>query len=352
MRWLFNHGLSSSELYAGSDLEFLDKDDSWFKNNLKIEQPDVYYYFGYIFLTSLDMVINKVMKEKKRFNGPFNNFYIDFEMFMEDEFILQRRRGRMQEIDIVSSDFTGYQLTFFYKFSKYDSLYKKQNIYLGKRHKETLTKLINSGERLYTTEDFTLKDIFPELEKKFSRIPRKELKKIILRGYYRMYHAIKQHCYITFRSNYLDLTMFIGTFYKDPVRQFTDYSFRMRMKLMKIAKWRGDKFDQYYYIGISDSRMPEWVELNDKSERAGWKWVHFENVVARRQREAVLYNTPKIYIFRVKLQKKYSKKWNHKIDKAKYRDVEYVGMGDNYTFIPAAIHWKELIKEWNEKGDS
>lgn len=350
MRWLFNHGLTSSELYAGSDLEFIDKDANWFKENLGIIKSTAYDYFGYIFSVSFKMVIEKIIKERKRFWGPKKWFYIDFEIFLEDEFILQRRRGRMQDIDIIQSDFTGYQLSFFYKSSYRETLYRQCNIYLGKKMNEVLLDEINKGEKLYSIEDFSLNDIWEELHFLFPRLPIKELKKIVTRGYYRMYQCIKSGCYLTF--NNAIITTFIGTFYKNPAKQFSDYSFRMRKKLMKIAKWRGDKFDQYYYVGISESRMPEWVKLNDKSERAGWRWVHFEDVIARRQREAVIYNAPKIYIFRVKLQKKYSKKWNHKIDKAKYRDVEYVGKGHNYKFLPAVIHWKELIKEWNEKGDS
>ena len=352
MRILFNHGLTSSELFTGSDLQFLDRDTRWFQNNLDIHFPDAYGYFSYIFLYSLDLIITKIITERKRFNGPFKLFYIDFEMFMDDEFMKHRRLGRFKDIDIIESDFKGYQLTFFYRNTVRDILYRSHNFYVGKKHKEMLLELINSGERLYTIEDFTLKDIMPEIEERFPRLKREELLKILRRGYFRMYYSVLQNCYLTFNSELLDFTCFVGSIYKDIGKQFRDYSFRMRMKLMKIAKWRGDKFDQYYYIGISDSRMDDWVALNNKSNRAGWRWVHFEDVTARRQRDAVMYNAPQIYIFRVKIQKKYSKKWNHKIDKAKYRDVEYVGKGNNYTFEPAMIHWKELIKEWNEKGDS
>ena len=66
---------------------------------------------------------------------PFGMFYIDFENFQEDEFIRQRQLGRMQDIDVVESDFTGYQLSFFYKMSKNDNLILR-NLYLGKKHKK------------------------------------------------------------------------------------------------------------------------------------------------------------------------------------------------------------------------
>lgn len=351
MRWLFNHGISASELYEGTGYDFCDKDFIWFRNNFKILQDDKYDYLGYIFLYSFDLIVSYVIKNKVRFVSPFGTFYIDFEMFTEDEFIKHRQMGRMQDIDLVEADFTGYQLTLYYKYSKNDSRYRRLNLYLGKKHKELFLQKVNSGEKMYTTKDVGLDFFLPQIYEKFPRLNKKDIKKILYKGYYRMYFAIKQQCYMSFRSSTLNCTFHIGTFFKIPERQIFEYSFRMRMKLIKLAKWRQDKFDQHYYIGISKNRMPEWVALNNKSNRAGWCWIYFENVVARRQLDAVVYNSTEIYIFKVKIQKKYSHKWNHKIEKQKFRDAEFVGVGINYEFYPATKHWKDLIKEHNEEGN-
>lgn len=351
MRWLFNHGITATELYSGVDNETCDKDFTWFKNNFDVPQDNVFSYLGYIFMYSFDIIVTYVIENKVRVVGPFALFYIDFEMFDEEEFLLHRRRGRMQDIDLIESDFTGYQISLFYKYSRNDSRYRKINLYLGKKHRDLFLSKVNSGERMYTTKDISIDYFLPQVYEKFPRLSKTEIKRIIYKGYYRMYYAIKQQCYMTFRSRTLDCTFHIGTFFKNPERQIKEYSFRMRMKLIKLAKWRKDKFDQYYYIGISKDRYKDWVALNNKSNKAGWCWMYFEDVIARRQLEAVLYNSTYIYIFKVKIQKKYSHKWNHPIDKQKFRDAEFVGMGINYTFYPATKHWKELIKEYNEKGN-
>ena len=132
MRWLFNHGISASELFSGDTMEVCDKSLIWFKNNLHFTNNTVNEYLGHIFTYSLDIIISYIIENKVRFVGPFNNFYIDFEMFVDEEFKKHRQIGRMQDIDIISSDFTGYQLTYYYKYSKNDSRFKKLNFYIGK----------------------------------------------------------------------------------------------------------------------------------------------------------------------------------------------------------------------------
>ena len=348
MRILFNHGITQGQLFEGSGDEITDKDLRWFQNNFDVRFQCPYDYLGHIYLYAFDLIISHIIENKVRFVGPSGLFHIDFEIFQEEEFIKHRQMGRMQDIDIVESDFTGYQLTYYFKASHKDTLIMKRNLYLGKRHKDLLLEKVNSGEKLYTIKDVSIGYFMPMIYEKFPRLSKKELKKIVYRGLYRMYYAIKQQCYFSLRSTVLDATFFIGSINMNIDNHFKDYYFRMRMKLMKIAKWRKDKFDQWFYVGISKSRLKDWVALNDKSNKAGWCWVWFEEVFARRQLDAVKYNAMHMYIFKVKIPKKHAKKWNYWIDKKKYRDVMFVGESVKYKFKPATKHWKDIIKEFNE----
>ena len=351
MRILFNHGITQGQLFAGSGSEVTEKDLSWFQNNFEPRYQCPYDYLGYIFLWTFDLIITHVIENKVRFTGPFGAFYIDFENFQEDEFIRQRQLGRMQDIDVVESDFTGYQLSFFYKMSKNDDLILRRNLYLGKKHKKQFLDKVNSGEPMYSIKDVNINYFMPQVYEKFPRMTKAELRKIINRGLSRMYYAVKQQCYFSMRSKVIDCTFFIGTINKNIESHFKDYYFRMRMKLMKIAKWKKDEFDQWFYVGISKSRLKDWVALNDKSNKAGWCWVWFEEVFARKQLDAVKYNAMHMYIFKVKMTKRDSKRWNVWIDKKKYRDVEFIGESVKYKFTPSDKHWKDIIKEFNETRD-
>lgn len=351
MRWLFNHGISASELFSGDTMEVCDKSLIWFKNNLHFTNNTVDEYLGHIFTYSLDIIISYIIENKVRFVGPFNNFYIDFEMFVDEEFKKHRQIGRMQDIDIISSDFTGYQLTYYYKYSKNDSRFKKLNFYIGKKHRQLFLDKVNAGEKMYSIKDVNLEFFLPQIYEQFPRLGKQEIKRILYKGYYRMYYAIKQQCFITIKSDKLKSTFFLGTFYKDPKRQILEYSFRMRKKLIKISKWREDVFDDYYFIGISKDMFIDWVNMNNKKDRAGWRWVRFQNVIVRRQLTAALYNSTYSYIFKVKVRKKDMKSWGFKIIDKKFKDVIYVGKAINYKLYPSEKHWKDLIKEYNEERD-
>ena len=236
MRILFNHGITQGQLFDGSGDEITDKDLRWFQNNFDVRYQDPYDYLGHIFLYTFELIVTHVIENKVRFIGPSGLFYIDFEIFQGDEFLKHRRLGRMQDIDIVESDFTGYQLTYYYKMSHKDTLILKRNLYLGERHKTMFLDRVNSGEKMYTTKDVTIKYFMDKVYKKFPRLTKKELNKIINRGFYRMYYAIKQQCYFSLRSTVLDCTFFIGSINMNIENHFKDYYFRMRMKLMKMAK--------------------------------------------------------------------------------------------------------------------
>lgn len=352
MRWLFNHGISASELYSGDMSDICDKDYRWFINNFSYREDNLESYFGSIFMYSIDIIISYVIENKVRFVGPKNLFYIDFEIFQDEEFKRHRQLGRMQDIDLIEADFTGYQLTYFYRYSNKDSRYRKTNFYIGSKHREKFLNKVNSGEKMYSVKDVKLEYFLPQIYKKFPKLSKKEIKKILMRGYFRMYYAIKQRCYITLRSKMYNISFFVGTFYKSPERQITEYSFRMRKKLIKIAKWKKTEYDNSFYIAISKSRMADWVALNNKNDRAGWIWLEFKDVIASKQLESALYNSVYSYIFRIKVKKKYTKRWVFRIEDKKYRDPAFIGIAINYKLQPATIHWKELIKGYNEEGNS
>jgi hypothetical protein len=157
-------------------------------------------------------------------------------MFQDEEFKRHRQLGRMQDIDLVEADFTGYQITYFYRYSKKDSRYRKINFYIGSKHREQFLNKVNTGEKMYTISDVKLDTFIPEICNKFPKLSPKEIKKILNRGYLRMYYAIKEGCYISLMSHIFRSTFFIGTFYKTPDKQISNYTFRMRKKIKKIAK--------------------------------------------------------------------------------------------------------------------
>lgn len=353
MRILFNHALSSSELYTGLQDEMTNKSFDWFKANMGFETESTMDYLGHILTRAMDVIIEKVIREKRRFISPHRYYYIDFEIFHEDTFRTHRQRGRMQDIDIVNSGFTGYQVTLFYKNQNSVEFHKKSNIYLGKRHRDLFLEKVNNGEKMYSLEDFRLEDVIHDIHWYFPRMPLRELTRIVNKGLIRIYQSLRYGCYVSLASRVNSTNLFIGGVFGDMKRQWKDYRVRMIKKQQRINKWDTPKFNGYYYIGIPKRYMDEWYKLNNKTNRAGWKWVWFKDRVARRLFESTLFLSEHTYIFKIKLQQKYSKGWTHLIEgEQKYRDVEFIGEAIMFKFKPADKHWKDLIKEYNEERNS
>ena len=344
---MLNCGLSGSELYTNVPRKICKYDYEWYKEKFGIKLDSITDYLSQPFKYAFKLILEEILNTRKRFVFDFNSFYIDFETVREENFLRDRQNGRFQDVDIVNSDFKGYQLAIFYRMTTNDkNRYRRKNLYIGYEHKKILSKLTNDGTKLYTTKDFNYKSILEGVYSKFPNIPPYRLERIVHYGLYRFYVSLKDSCSINIHSKNYKLWAYAGSIYYDPIKQVKEYYHRMKMKIIRIARWNEEYSTGFHYIGIDIKKMKEWAELNNKSERAGWCWVWFPKVIARRYEKMTYYNSMHMYIFKVQLQKKYRKKLNVNIENKKYRDVEFIGESIGYKFNPATKHWKELVKEF------
>ena len=177
MRILFNHGLTSGEIYSNTPKSIIDKKWRWMISHYgwtETYEDAIADPFKYCF----SLIINRIIDEKVRFKIPVNTeAYIDFEIVTGDKFIEQRQNGRFSEIDFVESDFTGYFLTYYFQAKAYQ---KAMPIYVGGDIKKKFLEGINSGTKYYTIKDLTLDDFIDEVHLRYSDIPIRELKNILL----------------------------------------------------------------------------------------------------------------------------------------------------------------------------
>ena len=96
------------------------------------------------YLILLDIIENNVTFVLPLFNNKQASIYA--RPVMGDEFKKARRKGAFADIDILTSNFTGYQLTFSWQ-TKYGYRYKP--VYINKRFKDVFIKHINEGKQYY-----------------------------------------------------------------------------------------------------------------------------------------------------------------------------------------------------------
>lgn len=341
MRILFNHGLTPGELYTNTPKTITDRSWRWWIRNYgstNSYEDSLSKPFKYC----IGLILNKILEDKIRFKIPVNSeAYIDFEIVKDDKFIEQRQNGRFSEIDFIESDFTGYFLNYYFQAKAYQ---KAIPIYLGGDLKRKFLSKINTGEKFYTVKDFTLNDVFDTVHSRFVDIPKGELKVLLLHGFRRMHSAIKFGCAITIAAQKnINCYAYIGKLTLTPDKQIREYSIRRDRKLRKIAGWRKEPFDGYYYIGLNPTAFDRWV-LENKNTIC---LVNFTNIIPRKLQEELYYKAKHLHVFRFK--RKTFKGWAYWAPKLKVRGLEYLGESYEHKFTPSYKTWKQLIKEYEAR---
>lgn len=340
MRILFNHGLTTEELYTNTSKEIIDKKWRWFikyYGSTSSYEDAISDPFKYCF----GLILNRVIDERVRFVMPRGKAYIDFEICDGDNFEVAKQRGRFAEIDFIESDFTGYLLRYYYKGAGYERSYP---VYVGGDLKKKFISGINSGIKYYTTKNITVKDFVDIVHEKFNELTKSEIKKLLAQGFKRLDSAIRVGCAITINTKkFMNCYVHIGNISLVPEVRMKDYYIKRDRKLRMIEKWKRLPFDGYYYVGINPTKFPEWIEMN-KTSRSLTK---FKNVIIKKIQEEWYYKYNNVHIFRIKVKK--FKGWNFWANEIICRNIIYMGEANKGIFSPASKTWKELIKEY-EKG--
>lgn len=340
MRILFNHGMTTAELYTNTPKKIIDRKWRWFIARYG-STPSYESAIADPFKYCIGLIMNKVIDDKVRFKIPVRaEAYIDFEVVSGEKFKEHRNNGRFKEIDFVNSDFTGYAIRYYFQAKAYQKSYQ---VYLGGDLKKKFLGKINSGENFYSIKDITINDFLEDVHKKFPELTFIEVKNLLLHGFRRLHSAMKYGCAITINTTkYINCYIYIGGITLTPEKQIKEYSIRRDRKLRKIEQWKKLDFDGYYFIGLNPVGLERWVELNKKSRTI----VKFQNVIPRKIQKELYYKYKHVFIFKVKL--KTFRGWSFWAEDLKIRDVEYIGQSYNHKFTESDWTWKELIKKYEE----
>lgn len=339
MRLLFNHGITPEDLYTNIRKNITDKHWRWFikrygsSSSYGDALSDPFKY-------AICLIFNKVLDDKMRFKIPVNyEAYLDFEIISDEKFQEQRQNNRFQNIDFIESDFTAYVLRYYFKAKSYMRSYP---VYFGGELKEKFLSKINSGEKFYTTKDFTINDILPQVHERFKELDKKEVKNLLLIGFRRMHACMLYGCAITINTTrYGNCYAFIGSIHTTPAIHYKEYLIRRDKKLRKIDGWLKTPFDQCYYLSLNETTFAKWCETNKGARTT----LTFNNLVARKLKEEWSYRYKKSYVFKIKVKK--FRGMSFWINSLKTKDVEYIGYAENMRLhLDDKLTWKDLIKQY------
>lgn len=101
-----------------------------------------------IFKYALSVIIDDIIDNNVTFILPTLNkkSSIYMKRYVDEQFAKGRRNGKWKDVDILSSNFSGYQLMFKY----YQGLIEKERpIYVDKNRKDRITRYTNQGKQYY-----------------------------------------------------------------------------------------------------------------------------------------------------------------------------------------------------------
>lgn len=147
MRYATGYCFNATDLYDNFNTKQLKirKDVVAKKYGLHKKQcicASVLIYCFYLIL--LDIIENNVTFVLPLFNGKHASIYI--RPVVGEELKTARQRGAMQDIDLLASDFTGYEPAFTWESP---SGIRHKPIYINRAMKEKLIQKINEGKRYY-----------------------------------------------------------------------------------------------------------------------------------------------------------------------------------------------------------
>lgn len=101
-----------------------------------------------IFKESVKLVINDIIDNNVTFVFPGNRGTIHMNRITGEDFVAARQNGKFQEIDFISSFFSGYQLTMT-MLKKNGEPARTKPIYVDKKLKNKIIENTNNGKQYY-----------------------------------------------------------------------------------------------------------------------------------------------------------------------------------------------------------
>ena len=101
-----------------------------------------------IFTKGMQLIVEDIIENNVHFLLPTlgsSEAYLYMNKTSGNDFKKAFKRGKWRDVDFLTSNFTGYQLSLKVKSSKRPE--KDKSIYLGYKHKDRITELTNEGKR-------------------------------------------------------------------------------------------------------------------------------------------------------------------------------------------------------------
>ncbi len=231
---------------------------------------------GKIFKESLKIIILDIIQNNITFWLPLTGSKkcnIHMKRFSGEQFKNLRRGGKWEDVDIIKSMFSGYQLSLFMLGNRTPRV---KSIYLNRDLQEIITSKINSGMSYGDSKhDKTIKDYYQQIYDKFPLVPKQDINKILNFSWKSLY------LHNSYGGDTLiadkDIWCYIGNLKKDSLDHFYYYIRKLTTKLRVLYRRKKITWDGYYYFALSDAQYQSYLSQKNKRGRPK-KYFNFGTV--------------------------------------------------------------------------
>ena len=250
-----------------------------------------------VFRECLKLVLNDIIDNNVTFNLPTGAKKCNMHMkrVRGESFKNLRRAGKWKDVDILESNFTGYEIGF-YMYGKVSPRVK--NVYVNKALKDRITANTNKGMQYGdSNKDKTVKDYYEAMFAKFPQIPQSDMKRILNFSWKSLYlhNSYGGDTFVTDK----DLWCYIGYLKCDSIKHFLYYIKKLTIKLRVLYKRKKIPWDGYYYFALSQRQYDQFIGTRKKRGRPKKKFIFERIYLYQILDECKIQESSKSYIFRV-----------------------------------------------------
>ena len=229
-----------------------------------------------VFKESIKLVISDIVNNNVTFWLPLTGSKrcnIHMRRVQGNEFKNLRRGGKWRDIDIINSNFSGYQLSLFMLGNRTPRV---KSIYLNKKFRTIISNNTNNGMSYGDSKnDKTIKDYYDEIYSMFPSVSKDDINRILNFSWKSLYlHNSYGGDTIVIDKGFW---MYIGNLKKNPLDHFYYYIRKLTIKLRVLYKRKKVEWDGYYYFALSDSQYQKYMEQKKQRGRPR-KYFNFGTV--------------------------------------------------------------------------
>lgn len=250
-----------------------------------------------VFRECLRVILNDIISNNITFWLPTGKKKCNIHMKRVDgeAFKNLRKAGKWSDVNLLSSQFTGYELGLF-MYGVRDPRVK--TIYVNKELKDKITRNVNSGMQYGDSKnDKYISDYYQEMHQKFPKVPISDIKKILNFSWKSLYlhNSYGGDTFITDRN----LWCYIGHLKKDSIKYFLYYIKKLSIKLRVLYKRNKIEWNGYYYFALSDKQYQEYINQKNRRGRPRKSFTFSNIFLYQILDECKIQEHYKKYIFKV-----------------------------------------------------